>query len=561
MDDSEIAERIRSDFFFFAENFLVIQDKRGLIVPFKAYKAQRKLISLAERMVGEGRPVRIIILKSRQLGFSTLIQMYFLWRTLMVEGSKCLTMAHKRDTSEELFGKIEFSYRNLPEALKTELDQFRSRAVTGRELSFGSVDGIRMESSIRVDTAAGKDSGRGYTFRRGHFSEAAFWPNLTEALTALLATFPDDPDTELFIETTANGMGDPFQLMWDKNYNDPDSEWECLFVGWNEDETIEFVDPPKHFRLTNEENRYMTKHKLERKHMWWRRKKISQFNGDVSLFQQEYPLTPDEAFIVSGNPYLDRKALATYSDATRPPIAWGNFEMVKDQVKFLGSSSTAYEHGKSFVETGAKVEESPWHIWRKPIKDHCYVIGVDPAGGTSEDSSAIHVLDITANEVVATYRNKLDPDQLAYQARWGALLYNTALIAPERNGEGRATLITLIKVLNYPRIFYHQSAEAWDGGVEHSYGWKTTSKTRPLMLAELASTIREKELKLYCERTVSEMRSFVRVAGTRIAEHTSGGHDDMVMSLAIANSSEARQLAYFVASVNLKKWAEGTNIV
>ncbi len=146
-------------------------------------------------------------------------------------------------------------------------------------------------------------------------------------------------------------------------------------------------------------------------------------------------------------------------------------------------------------------------------------------------------------EIVATFRGKLDPDEFAYQLRWMGLTYNVAMIAPEKNGEGRATVLKLQKDLQYPRVFYHNHEDEWGGGLRHVWGWVTSWKSRPTMLSQLASGFRERAIYCPCERTLRDLLTLNRVDGTRIAEAASGSNDDMVFSLAIVNSSEVRALA------------------
>lgn len=306
--------------------------------------------------------------------------------------------------------------------------------------------------------------------------------------------------------------------------------WAPFFCGWSEDSDCTLT-PPEDFEPTYEERALARQHKLSNEQLYWRRITIEdECGGDLDLFRQEYPIEPDEAFIVSGNPYFGPKVIEKAMKSTKPPVNWGKIELVGGKPTLTGGR-----------DDGGDPDKSPWWIWKPPVAGHPYAIGADVAGGTGKDFSSAHILDLATEEYVATFRGKLDPDEFAYQLRWMGLTYNVALIAPEKNGEGRATLLTLYKQLHYPRIFFHQQQEDWSGGVKYSYGWSTTVRSRPTMLAQFSAALRQQQPKLWCERTVKELASFIRVdSPQRLAEAAEGANDDMVISAGIANSSEVR---------------------
>ena len=529
---------ILTNFPYFCEKYVKIIDKDGNKVPLKLRPYQIRLWNLILKMIAENKPVRIIVLKSRQLGFSTMMQAYLLWRTILNPYSGCLTVAHDIESSQKLFSKVEFAYENLPEFLYKDLEKAKNTAVKGKKLVFGAP----LDSSFFVDTAGNKNVGRSMTFQRAHLSEVAFWENIEIKMYGLLQALGKRPGTECVIESTANGMGTYHHNLW-LRAADPDSMWEQFFVGWSEDDDC-YLPPPSDFKLTNEERELKRKYNLSNGNIYWRRVTINdECGGDTELFRQEYPIEPDEAFIVSGNPYFGPKVVEKCMNQIQPPKKWGRIELVDGKPRMIGSHDPLTQVSAGFIDDGSDPEKSPWWIWNDPKPERSYAIGADVAGGTGKDYSTAHILDMTDNVVVATFRGKLDPDEFAHQLRWMGLRYNVALIAPEKNGEGRATVLKLQKDLFYPRLFFHQQFEDWSGGLKQSWGWTTSSKTRPTMLAQLASGLRENSPLLFCSRTIKEMSSFVRVDTVKIAEAAEGANDDTIMSLAIANSSEVRHLA------------------
>lgn len=534
--------RLQTDFPYFCRRYIKIQTKRDGMQPFVLRPYQIRLWELIRDTQQKNLPVRIIILKSRQLGFSTMMQAYMFWKTIFTANSGCLTVAQDDSTSAELFSKIEFAYDNLPDHLLSPLERAKDTSKRGKQLAFGRP----LNSKFHVRTSGAKNLGRGFTFQRMHLSEYAFWDNAEKKLYSLMQALGKHAGTECIIESTANGMSTHHHKLW-KRAGEGESTWQQFFVGWNEDPDCS-LPAPKHFHPNNEERRLKAKYRLTNDQLYWRRVTIEdECDGDEDKFRQEYPLNDIEAFIASGNPYIGPDILKSIEASVKPPEAWGIIELVDGSPKLVGGCKPSYPRGPGFIDDGRDPEKSWWWVWKKPIADTPYAIGADPAGGTSKDYSAAHVMNMITGEIVATFKGKLDPDEFAHQLRWMGLTYNVAMIAPEKNGEGRATVLKLQKDLVYPRLFNHTREDQWNGGVKQVWGWITSWQNRPTMLSQLASSLREKSIYCPCERTLRDLLALKRVDGQRIAEASQGANDDMVFSLAIVNSSEVRSLSsYFV---------------
>lgn len=523
------AKRLLVDFPYFCRTFIKIKTKRGHIVPFVLKAQQMVLWNEICKNLKAGQPTRICILKARQLGFSTFMQAFLFWRSITSPGSGGLVVAHKDDSAAELFSKIEMMYRLLPAELYQELEQNRDAKKQGKKLGWAG----ELNTTLYVDTALNKNVGRSQTFQNAHLSEVGFWDYPDEVMYGLFQSMPQD--SIVVVESTANGMGNYFHKLWIRSQK-PDSTWTGLFFPWHEEPDYA-TKPPDNFKPTRDEKKLKKKYNLTNAQLYWRRVKIEDdCDGDEMKFRQEYPASPGEAFIVSGNPYFGARNIEKYMAQTREPLRKGTLTM---------------DSGKPVFHDD---DDGPWWIWSRPARGVAYAIGADIAGGTSTDYSAAHILDVNGLEVVATFRGKLDPDEFARELQVMGHTYNDALIAPEKNGEGRATLLKLYKDLGYPRVFYHQFAEDWSGGVQQRYGWITSSKTRPVMLAQLSELVRTSKLKLWCERTVNDMAAFVRVDTSKLAEASEGANDDMVMSLAIACSAETRQLAHLYVDLEMESY-------
>lgn len=535
--------RLQTDFPYFCKKYIKIQTKNDGVQPLILRPYQMRLWKLIKKTQDDGLPVRIMILKSRQLGFSTMMQAYMFWKTIMSPNSGCLTVAQDTDTAAELFFKIEFAYENLPEWLYNDLKKAQDTAKTGKQLAFGRP----LNSKFHVRTSGAKNLGRGFTFQRMHLSEFAFWDGAKKKFYGLMQALGKKPGTECFIESTANGLSTYHHKLWTRA-GETDSTWQQFFVGWNEDPDCH-LPAPKYFHPTRAEKQLKKRHGLNNDQIYWRRVTIEdECEGDEEAFRQEYPLNDIEAFIASGNPYIGPEILKRIERGLQKPLAWGRFDAIEGQVKLIGGCLPEWNpNPEGFVDEGREPEKSWWWLWKKPVPGIPYAIGADIAGGTAKDYSAAHVMNMVSGEIVATFRGKLDPDEFAYQLRWMGLTYNVAMIAPEKNNEGRHTVIKLYKELGYPRVFYHHREDEWSGGVRHVWGWVTSQSTRPTLLSQLNGALRDAAVYSPCERTFRDLLNLKRVDGQRIAQAAEGANDDMVFSFGIVNSSEVRALAsYYV---------------
>ena len=182
------------------------------------------------------------------------------------------------------------------------------------------------------------------------------------------------------------------------------------------------------------------------------------------------------------------------------------------------------------------MDRNVW-IWRYPLAEGKYLISADVARGDGKDYSTFHVIDLNAGDVVAEYRGKIAPDRFGDLLNEFGLLYNKALLCPENNTYGYATIIRL-RDLNYPRMYHQKSTAVYIGdyipaGNTDNAGFNTSGKTRGLILTKLEELIRNKQLTTYSSRFYDELKTFVwqdnRVAAMK------GENDDLVMSLAIGS--------------------------
>lgn len=294
MDEKEraIRQRLKDDFEHYAGKCLKIRTKAGAIVPLGLNAAQRYIHARVEEQRARTGKVRAVVLKGRQQGCSTYIEGRFYWRVSHTKGVRAFILTHEEEATNNLFELADRYHKNCPEKVRPS-----TSAANAKELHFDKLD-----SGYKVGTAGNKAVGRSSTVQLFHGSEVGFWPNAQQHAAGILQAIPDEDGTEVFKESTANGVGNYFHKEW-QDAEAGLSEYIAIFVPWFwSDEYRKEV--PADFTLDDEEQAYKDSHGLDDRQMAWRRAKIIELK-DPTLFKQEYPATAAEAFQVSGvDPYI-----------------------------------------------------------------------------------------------------------------------------------------------------------------------------------------------------------------------------------------------------------------
>lgn len=286
--------RLRDDYRYYAKHCLFIRPKEGALVPFTLNSAQEYIHEKLEEQRKKTGKVRAIILKGRQQGASTYVEGRYIWRSTMRKGVQVFILTHEADATSSLFEMTKRYYEHLPRFVQPVLQ--KSNAT---ELKFAKLD-----SGYRLGTAGNGAVGRSKTIQYFHGSEVGFWDNAGEITKGVLQAVPDAPDTEVILESTANGVGNYFHQQWTMAVNG-ESEYIPIFVPWYwQTEYQKEIPDDKEFVLTDEERKLMRLYDLTVEQLYWRRNKIVELSADgedgVKAFKQEYPFTPTEAFQMSG---------------------------------------------------------------------------------------------------------------------------------------------------------------------------------------------------------------------------------------------------------------------
>jgi hypothetical protein len=287
-------QRLRDSFPDYAEECLKIKTKAGNFRPFKFNQAQIYIHQRLEEQIETTGKVRALILKGRQQGCSTYVGGRFYWKSSLQFGKSVYILTHEQAASENLFAMAQRYHDNSP--LQPQIGKSNAK-----ELSFPKLDG-----GYKVGTAGVKAGGRSGTNQLFHGSEVAFWPNDTDQFSGVVQNVPDEPGTEIILESTANGVVGEFYTRWQQAEAGV-GEYIAIFVPWFWDPGYR-KRPPADFTLrqtkevdeeTMTEAEYADAHGLDDWQMFWRRQKIYELG--VVKFMQEYPATADEAFQSTGH--------------------------------------------------------------------------------------------------------------------------------------------------------------------------------------------------------------------------------------------------------------------
>lgn len=470
---------------------LKIRTKSGEIKPFVPNFAQQIVIEKIEKAIQENRPVRIRLLKARQLGFSTLFQAIVYSFTSRRQGYHSLVIAHDEDGSKGLFEMNKLYHETLDPMFKPALKKSNEIAL--------EFDGLK--SRIDIDTSRNKSAGRSHTYQMVHKSESAYFAFPKEVNLGIANTVPDLPDTMIFDETTANGMNFYYDEV-NRSIQGLDG-YEFIFIPWVLNPEYKMPAPPD-MALTLEEEEVkriaLKEHKvaLTNEQISWRRYAIThKCGGDLNLFRQEYPLTPEEAFIFSGRPRFDINILRSLKHSAKSPLS--TMDMLD--------------------------------LYEEPEIYSKYVMGVDTSEGLEKgDDSSVSIINARTFSLAAKYSGKMAPDVLASYIKLWAEKFNNALAVVECNNHGLVTLNYLKDI--YPNVYYRKIYDKASDVWTEKIGWQTSSRTKPLLISALDKALRD-GLGVPDHQTIDELMTYIiEEDGTTNASE--GKKDDDVISLALA---------------------------
>lgn len=509
----------------FCRESLKIRDLSSSLVAMEEFPGQKKLTAAIEKQRKAGKPIRIVALKPRRAMFTAGACSHIFHEMVTYSGRKCTVIANSyKPAGLEAFGYLADFYRHyvpmerhggsiaLPAAVKDNQQQLK----------------LENDSSVEVLSAEGGETrGGGRHVVLG--DEVAFWRNAGKTLTGLLNMVPKRKGTIVILQSTANGIGGEFYDLVQRA-RDPNNEggFQFLFFSWLEHPIYRMAldENAAKFQasLDEEEVVLLNMHGASLEQLRWRRDTIAtECSGSVDTFHQEYPTTPEEAFLSTGRPALDHKALA------RMPIMDG-----------ITGELEVWEDGPLKTLRFFQADRGALTIWRQPQAGRYYVISADPSQGkdvspdkrSNPDYSVSLVADADTGEHVAMLRGRIRPGPFAdYFATLGKY-YNFAYLVPEANDAG---FIDALVRSNYPtELIYNRESEPGDrrSSTPDQLGFLTNGTTRPWLIQAGEEAIRTFSQQIHSHVVVMECLTFV-IKPNGKKEGRDNCHDDCVIGVCL----------------------------
>jgi hypothetical protein len=531
----------------FIQDCLYIKDKDARLVPFFSsgeFPAQRHFIRLVEEERRAGRPVRIVALKARQVGLTSVSSAVVYHATAMFHNVETRIASDDLESAEAIHEKNDIFWERSP----LELRPMRARSSV-REMAFANPKrrqrpgnpGLR--SRILVNTAKKITLGRSHTIRNFVGSEVAYWADGEATALSVMQAVPERPGTIIILESTANGAVGYFYDMCEEAQK-VGSSWRFFFFPWfMQPEYTRAVDEQWNAENLNEEEEELVGlFGLTPGQIAWRRHTlVNKCQNDPDLLHQEYPSTPKEAFRSSGRPAFNRVHL----DMQEQHLQQGR----KIRLRIVGENQLGpVAHAELDSRANLTVFEPPQY-------GRVYIVGIDPAKGLEEnDFQCAQVVDVLTSRQVAVLHMLVPPGEFADECYALGAWYNVAQLVPEKNGEGINILVRLVQ-RNYPRVFAEAEYDQDSQRVSQKRGWHMDEQKKHLIISELKNGLNPLtgRLRIRDPDTLQEMKDMVR---DKLGRYNApkGKHDDRVSALA---------LAYFVAHSEavILEQAERTDII
>lgn len=537
------ALRCRYDFEYWAATCVKIFHKISCReVPFVLNSAQRILLDELERQRRIGRPIRVILLKARQWGGSTLVQVYMTWIQLLHHTHwNSIICSQTRNTS----GQIRSNIRNILTGYPEELWPYDCKP--GMK-PWESSDCTRVisgtESTVTITSTFSPDAVRGLPFSMAHLSEVAFWKSgdvlsPEEFIRSVTGGIAMVADTLIIMESTANGTGNFFHSQWTAAVSGR-SSFVPVFVPWYEIEMnrISPPDPEAFVAGWTGAERRLWDIGLSLDQIYWYRQKALEATSHLAL-RSEFPTTAEEAFAATDRSVFDSEDVERLRGGCHPERRL--VEIVADRPDLRWMLSPP----------GRDSRLSVWSLPPKPDRRRLtppnrYVVAVDVGGRTAaSDYSVITVMDRLGcaaghiARVAAQWRGHADHDLMARYAEQMARAYGDALLIIESNTLESAPTESsqyLLEQLNdrYPNLYVRQIRDrARDVAFETRVGFHTNRATKAAIIANMIRVVRDGLYEENSHDTLNEMLVYeVDSAGCYAAKR--GYHDDQLITRAIA---------------------------
>ena len=523
--------RFRHDFEYWCAVCIKVRDKlTGRSVPFVLNAPQRRVTAMLEADRRADRPLRIIMLKARQWGGSTLVQMYMAWIQMVLKRNwNSLICAHVKDSAANIRGIMSGILQGYPR-------EFWPDDVEPRLVPFERSSNVRViegrDCRVAVSSAENQNALRGFDISMAHLSEAAFWPSTRcrcpeDLIRAVCGSIVAEPLTLVAIESTANGVGNFFHNEWLRN-SAGEGDKRCVFVPWYE---IEFYRRPlpddagevwSTWKALKPAEMGLWERGLTLERVFWYHFKAKEYSSREQMCA-EFPTTADEAFANSGMGVFDMTKVEDLRADCRQPLLVGD---VAPDGTFMADA------------------RGPLQVWEHPVPGEDYVAAVD-VGGRS-DKADWSVVAVMASgfgykpRVVAQWRGHIDHDLLADRAMALAAAYNTAELIVESNTletempgvESNSSVLNRM-ARSYPNLYRRQALDRMTATITDRVGFHTNRRTKPVLIDNLIAYVRRGAYVERDNQACNELQTYCQLPNGSYAARQ-GCHDDIVMTRALA---------------------------
>ncbi|WP_288627513.1 terminase [uncultured Citrobacter sp.] len=523
-------------------NLYKIQDEKGNLVTFHMRPAQRRLFRNMHN--------KNTILKARQLGFSTSIDIYLLDQALFTPNLKCGIVAQDKQAAGEIFRtKIAVPFDNLPGWLRSCFTVVERRSgANGGFILFGNGSSVGVATSFRSGTV-----------QRLHISEhgkicAKYPAKAKELRTGTLNAVADE--SIIFIESTAEGVGGDYHSICTAAIELEQAgveltaqDFKFHFYPWYDDPKYQAPVPAGGLRLSKYHQKYFSAVEQRmgivltpEQKQWY----IGKERTQAEEMKQEFPSTPEEAFLTSGRRVFDAIATMRAGGRCITPL------IVYDMDPVTGKKSKVQALRGGNKEELQRTLMNHLLVWELPDPDDDYAIGADIAEGLEHgDRSSFDVVKKSTGEQVAHWYGHLDAELFAMLLAHVGRLFSgiirqgeheviiPAYIGPERNNHGHAVLQKLREIYPTSRIYTEEYIDRDNDDETAKLGWLTTRQSKPIVIEGMKTLLREDCDGIRWLGTITEMSSYVYdKKGSMNAQE--GCFDDQVMSYCIAQEMRAR---------------------
>ena len=506
--------RIRYDFEFWCARCVTIKDKTSARnINFTLNAPQRRVLAILEDMRTAGKPIRLIMLKARQWGGSTLVQIYMAWiQIIHCSHWNSLICGHLKDTSSAIKGIYSRLLKEYPKVLN-ECDAPMTFHPFEKSRNVSEITG--RNCLVVTGSAESQESIRGFDIAMAHLTEVAFWrttaqkspENVVRAVCGSIALLPL---TVIVMESTANGVGNYFHTEW-LRAKAGQSDKCPVFVAWHEIEIYrsQVDDIEKLWKELDDYELRLWEKGLTLEMIAWYHSKRKEYNSHTQMMA-EYPTDDIEAFANTGKCVFNIADIERLRNNCYPAPFIGEVE---------GDSREGCNAMRNlrFTETpGGKL-----HVWRKPDlflqnRKNRYIITVDVGGiSDSADYSVITVIDRHSPdgkpEVVAQWRGHTYHDLLAWKAAQIARWYCNGLLVIESNSleteftEGDGSNYILDIVNEVYSNFYWREPSASAPEKSHRIGFHTNRRTKEQVIYSQMRVLRDN---LYTEHDVMALDEY-----------------------------------------------------